>query len=129
MSLRSLSIVVSVWISLAGLALAQLDTGTITGRVTDPSGSVIPSVRISLVQPETNFRFSAVTNAEGIFRIQSLQPGTYEITFEVAGFKRLVQGNIVLQTGAVTPVDARLEIGSASESVQVTAEKYRPKKA
>jgi hypothetical protein len=122
MSSRSLSVVVSVWISLAGLALAQLDTGTITGRVTDPSGSVIPSVRISLVQPETNFRFSAVTNAEGIFRIQSLQPGTYQITFEAAGFKRLVQDNIVLQTGAVKPVDARLEIGLASESVQVTAE-------
>src|SRR6266567_4282301 len=122
MSLRSLGVVAFVWTGLAGLALAQLDTGTITGRVTDPSGSVIPSVRISLVQPETNFRFSAVTNAEGIFRIQSLQPGTYQITFEAAGFKRLVQDNIVLQTGAVKPVDARLEIGLASESVQVTAE-------
>src|SRR5260370_11003074 len=121
MSLRSLCVVVLVWIGLVGSALAQVDTGTITGRVTDPSGSVVPSVRISLVQPETNFRFQAVTNAEGIFRIQSLQPGTYQITFEAAGFKRVVQGNIVLQTGAVAPVDARLEIGSASESVQVTA--------
>src|SRR5262249_37830577 len=48
--------------------------------------------------------------------------GIYQITFEAAGFKRLVKGNIVLQTGAVAPVDALLEIGSASESVQVTAE-------
>ena len=74
---------------------------------TDPSGSVIPDVCINLVQPETNFRFQAVTNAEGIFRLQSLQPGTYQITFEASGFKRLVQDNIVLQTGAVAPVDAR----------------------
>jgi len=79
-------------------------------------------VCINLVQPETNFRFQAVTNAEGIFRLQSLQPGTYQITFEASGFKRLVQDNIVLQTGAVAPVDARLEVGSASESVKVTAE-------
>ena len=92
MALRSIGVVVLVWIGLAGSALAQVDTGTITGRVTDLSGSVIPSVRISLVQPETNFRFQAVTNAECIFRIQSLQPGTYQITFEAAGFKRLVQG-------------------------------------
>src|SRR5215831_16671664 len=122
MLLRSAGLVLLVCLCLAGLVLAQVDTGTITGRVTDPSGSVIPSVRISLVQTETNFRFQAVTNAEGIFRIQSLQPGIYQITFEVAGFKRLVQGNIVLQTGAVAPVDVRLEIGSATESVQVTAE-------
>jgi hypothetical protein len=46
MSLRSLIVVVLVWVGLAGSTLAQLDTGTITGRVTDPSGSVIPSVRI-----------------------------------------------------------------------------------
>src|ERR1700693_3495695 len=122
MSLRSLGVVLLVWIGPGGAALAQVDTGTITGRVTDPSGSVIPGVRISLLQPETNFRFQAVTNAEGIFRIQSLQPGTYQITFEAAGFKRLVQGGVVLQTGAVTPVDVWLEIGSATESVQVTAE-------
>jgi hypothetical protein len=90
--------------------------------VTDPSGSVIPGVKIGLVQPETNFRFQAVTNAEGIYRIQSLQPGTYQITFEASGFKRLVQASVVLQTGAVAAVDVQLEVGSTNESVQVTAE-------
>jgi hypothetical protein len=109
-----------VWIGLAASGRAQVDTGTITGRVTDPSGAVIPDVRVSLVQPKTNFRFQAVTNADGIFRIQSLQPGTYPITFEVSGCKRLVQDNIVLQTGAVATVDARLEVGSASESAEAT---------
>lgn len=67
---------------------AQVDTGTITGRVTDPTGAAIPGVQVSLVQTETNFRFSAITNAEGIYRVQSLQPGTYRITFEATGFKR-----------------------------------------
>lgn len=113
---RRADVVVLVWSGLVGVGWAQVDTATITGRVTDPSGSVIPDVRINLVQPETNFRFQAVTNAEGIFRLQSLQPGTYQITFEASGFKRLVQDNIILQTGAVAPVDARLEVGSASES-------------
>ena len=40
--------------------------------------------RVSLVQTETNFRFSAVTNAEGIYRVQSLQPGTYRITVSMS---------------------------------------------
>jgi hypothetical protein len=52
MSLRGRDVVLLVWISLACSALAQVDTGTITGRVIDPSGSVIPGVRISLLQPE-----------------------------------------------------------------------------
>ena len=87
--------------------------GTITGRVTDPSGSVIPGVRISLVQTKTNFRFQAVTNQEGIYRVQSLQPGTYQITFEAAGFKRVVQANVVLHTGDVLPVNVTLEVGTS----------------
>src|SRR5690242_17987019 len=86
-------------IVLVASALAQVDTGTITGRVVDPSGSVVPNVQITLIQPETSFRFQAVSNGEGIFRIQSLQPGTYQITFESPGFKRLVKDNVVLQTG------------------------------
>src|SRR5437773_5580856 len=80
---------------------AQVDTGTITGRVTDPTGAAIPGVQVSLVQTETNFRFAALTNSEGIYRVQSLQPGTYRVTFEAAGFKRGVQENIAVRVGDV----------------------------
>src|SRR5882757_5423686 len=80
---------------------AQVDTGTITGRVTDTSGAAIPGVQVSLVQTETNFRFSGVTNDEGLYRIQSLQPGTYRVTFEATGFKRGVQEAVQLRVGDV----------------------------
>src|SRR5215470_408320 len=50
----------------------QIDTATISGRVIDPTGSVVRGVRITVVQPAISFRFQAVTNAEGIFRIQPL---------------------------------------------------------
>src|SRR5438105_785514 len=89
---------------------AQVDTGTITGRVTDPTGASIPGVQVSLVQTETNFRFSAVTNAEGIYRVQSLQPGAYRVTFEATGFKRGVQDAVELRVGDVRPVDATMEV-------------------
>jgi hypothetical protein len=101
---------------------AQVDTGTITGRVTDPTGAAIPGVQVSLVQTETNFRFSALTNGEGIYRVQSLQPGTYRATFEAAGFKRGVRDAIELRIGDVRPVDATMEVGTITESVEVKAQ-------
>src|SRR5207302_4822633 len=68
------------------------------------------------------FTFQTATNGEGIYRIRSLQPGTYQLTFESPGFKRTVRESVTLQTGAVLPVEITLEVGSTNESVQVTAE-------
>ena len=72
-----------LFVSLAG---AQVGSSTITGRVTDASGAVVPKVNVSIVQTDTNFQFAAVTNEDGIYRIPSLSPGAYRITFEAAGF-------------------------------------------
>ncbi len=68
----------------ASSAFAQVDTGAITGRVTDSSGAAVPNVQINIVQTETNFRFQTVTNGEGIYRVQSLQPGTYRVDIRSA---------------------------------------------
>src|SRR5579864_1691835 len=108
-----------------GLALgiyAQLDTGTITGRVTDATGAAVPNVQVSVVQKENNFTFSSVTNGDGIYRVQSLQPGTYTVSFQASGFKRVVQDGLVLRVGDVLPVDANLQVGAVNESIEVTAQ-------
>jgi hypothetical protein len=76
---------------------------------------------VTAVQTQTNFTFEASTNNEGIFRIQSLQPGTYRVTFAAAAFKGLVRENIIVRTGDVLPVDATLEVGSTTEQIEVTA--------
>src|SRR5581483_5335724 len=62
------------------------------------------------------------TNSEGLYRVQSLQPGTYRVTFEAAGFKRALQENIALRVGDVHAVDATMEIGAVTESVEVKAQ-------
>ena len=72
-------------------APGQIGTSTIVGRVTDTSGAVVPNVAVAVVNIGTNFKFTAVTNAEGLFRVQSLQPGPYRVTFEAPGFKRLIR--------------------------------------
>ena len=111
-----------IGLAFASSLYAQVDTGTITGRIVDATGAAVSNVQVKLVQTETNFQFAAVTNSEGIYRIQSLQPGTYQATFEGSGFKRVVQGNITLHTGDVLPVNVTLEVGSVNESIQVTAQ-------
>ena len=102
--------------------LAQVGTGTITGRITDSTGAVVPNAQVTVVQPETNFKFDSATNNEGLFRVQSLQPGAYNVTIRAQGFKTFNQSGLQLRTGDVLPVDAVLEVGSTSESVNVTAQ-------
>lgn len=99
----------------------QADTGTITGRVTDSSGAAIAGVQITVVQKENNFTFSSVTNNEGLYRVQSLQPGTFNVTFQSPGFKRSIQDGLIVRVGDVLAVDAKLEVGAVTESVEVKA--------
>ena len=89
MQLRCCIVQLALFSGLVLTSSAQVDTGTITGRVTDPSGAVVPDVRVTVIQTETNFRFSTITNNEGIYRIQSLQTGKYNVTFVAPGFKQL----------------------------------------
>jgi uncharacterized surface anchored protein len=113
-------------LALASSVYAQLDTATITGRVSDSTGATIANAQVKVIQKETNFQFAAVTNSEGIYRVQSLQPGTYQVTLEAAGFKRLVQDGIILRVGDVLPVNGELQIGAVTESVEVTAQNTLP---
>src|SRR4051794_11751623 len=79
----------SLGLSVAVLAPAQLSTGTITGTVIDPQGAAIAGVKVLAVETSTNFQARSETNTDGLFRIQSLQPGTYDVSFESSGFKGL----------------------------------------
>ena len=103
-------------------AYAQLGVGTITGRITDPSGAAVPSASVTINNTDTNFRFVSQTNEEGIFRVPGLQPGPYRVTIEASGFKTFVRDNLTLRVGATQPIDTVLEVGAITEQVEVTAE-------
>ena len=122
MQLRRCAILTGLFFSLVFVAFPQADTGTITGRVTDASGAAVPNAKISVVQTGTNFHFESVANSEGLYRVPSLQPGPYTVTFEAQGFKRLVEENVTLRVGDVLPVNANLQVGALTESVEVTAQ-------
>ena len=103
-------------------ASAQISTATITGTVTDSTGAAVAGAKILVQETSTNFETRSQTNEEGLFRVQSLLPGIYNVSFEAAGFKLLIQKGLLLKVGDVLPVNASLEIGQVSEQVTVTGQ-------
>ncbi len=100
---------------------AQISTATITGTITDPQGAPVAGVKVLVVEIGTNFQARSETNTDGLYRIQSLQPGTYDVTFDVPGFKTLVEKGLQLRVGDVLPVDGKLELGQVNQQVEVTS--------
>ncbi|HPQ14889.1 MAG TPA: carboxypeptidase-like regulatory domain-containing protein, partial [Bryobacteraceae bacterium] len=120
-SIRCICAVFSLLFLAVFPAWAQIDTGTITGRVADSTGAVVPGAKVTITQTETNFQSVTETNSEGIYRVGSLRPGPYRITVEAAGFKSFIRENAVLRTGDTMAINATLEVGAVSESIEVTA--------
>jgi hypothetical protein len=100
-------------------AFGQIGTSTITGRITDSTGAVVPRVAVTVVQTGTNFTFNATTNEDGLYRVLSLNPGKYRITSEAPGFKRSVREDVELRTGDTLAVDFVLQVGNVTESIEV----------
>jgi hypothetical protein len=96
--------------------------GTITGRVTDTSGAVIPGARIHALNKETGVVASTQTNAAGSFNIPFLLPGMYRLSAESTGFKQIVHDSVGVRVADTVEVNLEMQIGTVSESVEVTAE-------
>jgi len=95
-------------------------TATIAGAVTDPSGAVVAGAKVTVVNVNTSFVYNSVTTAEGTYYIPNLNPGTYRLTIEAAGFRSHVRDGVLLRTEERPRIDVQLEVGTVSESVQVT---------
>ncbi len=109
----------------AAPAFAQLDRGAITGTVTDPSGAVIPEVKVSLRHIATGAGYETLTNEAGQYVRPNLPIGEYQLSFEAQGFRKQVRGGVQVGLSAVVRVDAQLVLGSAAETVEVSAEAPR----
>ena len=81
---------------------AQKFTGTITGTVTDPSGAVVPGVSVTVVNDRTGASRTTTTNDQGSFSFPELDAGTYTMTVNKAGFKKLTEKNVELHVADVT---------------------------
>ena len=92
------------------------------GTVTDTSGGVLPGVIVvassdALIEKAR----SVVTDGEGVYRVVDLRPGTYVISFTLAGFATLRREDVVLPSEFTATVDAELRIGGLEETITVSA--------
>lgn len=101
-------------------ALAQSGTSTISGTVTDATGSAVPASKVTITNEETGATQSLLTNESGLFRAGSLVPGAYRVEVEATGFQKLLRKPINLEVGQVVALELRLELGTATETVTVT---------
>jgi len=99
---------------------AQADRGGISGRITDNTGAVLPQTTVVLRNDATGVVQKAVTNNDGVYTFQNLNPGSYDITVERTGFKKANHAHTVVDVNQVNQQDISLQIGGNSEVVEVT---------
>src|SRR5690606_4706005 len=98
---------------------AQSGTGSISGTVSDESGSVLPGTTVLVRNQATNATRRSITNDFGVYRIPALLPGSYEIEAQLPGFQTTRQADIVVSVGEVLTVNLVLQIGEISDTVVV----------
>ena len=103
-------------------AFAQGDRGAINGTVSDPVRAVIPNAAVAARNVDTGSQYQTVTTETGNYTLAQLPSGVYTVTIEAAGFNKYVQQGVRVLVAQTERVDVALELGSASESVTVTAD-------
>ena len=101
---------------------AQGDRGTITGTVTDSTGAPMPNVAVNITNTATNTSVRVTTTGTGEYNVSSLQPGPYRVEIVAPGFKRYVQAGIQAAAGSSVRLDAKLEIGQVTQTVEVQSQ-------
>jgi len=114
--------VLALSLVLPAVCYAQGARGSITGRITDPQNSIIPGASVTVKDTLTGGVTKAVTNQTGYYEVNFLDPGSYSVTVEAPGFKTSVRSGLNLETGDKLSIDLRMEVGQASQSIEVTAE-------
>src|SRR5216684_3766007 len=100
---------------LLGGASLRAQTAQITGRVTDPSGSVMPGATVKITETATSQHRAVRTNQEGYYTIPLLKTGVYEMTVEKTGFQPLERSGLSLDVYQVVRLDFALQVGTVTE--------------
>jgi hypothetical protein len=107
---------------ISGVTLKAQSTsgGGIQGTVTDPAGAVVRDAEVTATNTDTGVQMTRKTNNDGIYSLQPLQAGPYNVEVVAKGFQRLLQENITVDNASVLGLPLKLTIGGANETVTVT---------
>jgi outer membrane receptor protein involved in Fe transport len=115
-------LVVFAVLALTFSAFAQVQNGQFTGTVTDPTGAAIGNAKIQVSNPAIDLNLYTTTNSSGYYTVKEVPPGVYKITVEAGGFKTVSNAGVTANVGTIAHVDFKMQIGKASEVVEVTGE-------
>lgn len=109
-------------LSTAAVAFAQTERANLTGTVTDPTGSVVRDVTVTLHSVATGIDRVAQTNSAGAYNFSALQVGQYMLSFSAQGFGKEIVNSLTLQVGETRTLNATLRVGAVASDIEVVAE-------
>jgi len=124
-SIPLLTILALVAIFLSVSSQAQDATGRITGTLSDATGAVIPEVVVTVTNTATQVSREATSDHDGFYQVLALSIGSYRVTAARQGFRTVVSSEYKLQINQALRVDIKMDVGSASEKVDVGASLIR----
>jgi Carboxypeptidase regulatory-like domain/TonB dependent receptor len=104
-------------------ATAQVLYGSIVGNVTDETRGALPGATVTITSNETGASRDVVSDSSGRYSFAAVQPGTYQVTVKVDGFRTFTRRDVAVTLNSVARVDVALQVGQLSESVTVSAER------
>lgn len=122
----AVSLGLAIFVAIAAVVLlipsahAQLLYGGITGTVTDASGAVVPGAQVTALNGQTGVTNRTMSDSSGIYRFNTLTPGSYSVTFEAKGFGKQQKTGVQVAVNEIAQLNAQLSVASATQSVTVT---------
>jgi hypothetical protein len=101
-------------------ALRTTGTASLAGRATDPTGAAVPGVTVTLAGPALIRPMVEVTTVSGRYAFPIVPAGTYTVTFELTGFRRVRRTDVRVTAGVRAEVNAQLQVGGLEETVEVS---------
>ena len=101
---------------------AQGTSGSLTGEVSDPTGALVSTATVTLINLGTNYSQAVKTDGTGVYLLKPLEPGNYSLTITAPGFTKYVQTGIVINANEYATQNVHLQVGATGETVSVTAD-------
>lgn len=116
-----LAVLVLTMALLSSVAWAQTGKGSLRGTITDPSGAVVPNATVSIRNLENGQAYTSKASSAGVYVVPNVQPGEYQVTVQMAGFKKFVQSGVSVEIATITTLNITLQVGSVTQTVEVNA--------
>jgi hypothetical protein len=109
-------------LAMPGMLFSQAYFGTVSGTLTDPTGAVIPGVKVTLVDQEKGYQFKAASDNAGRYLYRSIPPGIYTVNAELEGFQKTIRTGIRVDINENATANLTLKVASSVQTVEVTSQ-------